>query len=246
MPTTKQKITSFQYSWVKAMPLLRAYLLDLGESIRKDLNAEMASKNSNPALVKELTTALKSVVGLLSAATDSMQLFFGEDSLKELPAVRYAGSNNFRRTPYVRRGNWGGSRPNSGIKKKAVAPAPPQPPALTEQDRIAMAAFDSLSAATKDVRIVSVTKNGVATYTGSQPAKEDKKAKKSKPAKTKGSLIAPLKKKPATKPAPKRAAKPAPKPPAIKTPQDTVKDLEARFDAILDIATRGNRPNKED
>ena len=233
MATTKEKIHTFQYAWIKALPLFRSYLLDLGESLRKDLKSELEHKTPNEAAAKEMTDALKSVVNLLSSLTEMMRLFFGEDSLKELPTVRYLTKSKGARQPYVRRGNWGGSRPNSGNRRKTPAEVAPK----VSEERAAIEAFDSLLSAAKPAS-----------------APEKSEAKPAKPAAKRGSLISPIKKK---KTAPRKVKKvtatpaPSPSPSApiasIKVPTmaEAMKEIEARFDAILDQATWTTRSTKE-
>lgn len=241
MTTTKQKISSFQYTWIKPMPLFRSYLFDLGESLRADLKKELESKTPNESAIKEMTDALKVVINLLGTVTDMMRLFFGEESLKELPTVRYPKNNNPRR-PYVRRGNWGGSRPNSGRNKNNKAAAAEAAPEVSEE-RAAIAAFDSLLSAVKP-----------ATVSSEAP-------ERAKPAK-RASLITPIKKKkkvtrkakktrtPASTPAPTPEPSTSTSTPAlaVKVPTlaEAMKEIEARFDAMLDQATWGGRPAKED
>lgn len=235
MATTKEKIHTFQYTWIKALPLFRSYLLDLGESLRKDLKSELERKTPNEAAAKEMTDALKSVVNLLSSLTEMMRLFFGEDSLKELPTVRYLTNSKGARQPYVRRGNWGGPRPGSGNRKNKTEAVAPK----VSEERAAIEAFDSLLSAAKPAAAV---------------APEKSEAKPAKPAAKRGSLISPIKKK---KTAPRKVKKvtatpaPSPSPSApiasIKVPTmaEAMKEIEARFDAILDQATWTTRSTKE-
>jgi hypothetical protein len=235
MATTKEKIHSFQYAWIKALPLFRAYLLDLGESLRKDLKKELESKSPNEEAVKEMADALKSVVNLLGPLTDTMRIFFGEESLKELPPVRYASNNS--RQPYVRRGNWGGPRPGSGKRKKKTEVVAPK----VSEERAAIEAFDSLLSAAKP----AVSEQRPEAVKPARPSKPSKRA----------SLISPIKKKKTPVRRPKKAAAvsspaappaaPAPAPVKVPTVSDTLKEIEARFDAILDQATWTIRSTKE-
>ena len=134
MSSTEDKIKSFNYSWAKALPLFRAYLLDLGESLRSDLQKELEYSNKNSVVSpqrkkqsEELIKKFSVVFEALKGVTELMRTVSGPASLDTLPEITYAKYPGDKvglskaKMPYVRRGNWGGSR-RKDVGAQAVKP----------------------------------------------------------------------------------------------------------------------------